>query len=73
MFVTILTGDGNYSVLNRDNRRQPILMQLSQKQKSFSQFVPDFLKCRLNFACFQEKDDLNTRCIFKITDSKKHG
>ena len=71
MFVTILTGDGNYSLLNRDNRRQPILMQLSQKQKSFSQFVSDFLKCRLNFGYFQEKDDFNTWCISKIIDSKK--
>ena len=60
MFVTIFTGDGNCSLLNRDNIRQPILMQLSQKQKSFSRFVPDFFKCRLNFDYFQEKDDPNS-------------
>ena len=33
MFVNILTADGKYSVLNRDNLRQQIEMQLSQKQK----------------------------------------
>ena len=60
MFVTIFTGDGNCSLLNRDNIRQPILMQLSQKEKSFSRFVPDFFKCRLNFDYFQEKDDPNS-------------
>ena len=40
---------GKYSLLNRDNLRQPIQMELSQKQKSFSGFVFEFLKGRLNF------------------------
>ena len=37
MFVDILTADGKYSLL-RDNLRQPIQMQLSQKKKLFSEF-----------------------------------
>ena len=35
MFVNTLTGDANYSPLNIDNLTQPILMQLSTKQKKF--------------------------------------
>ena len=30
-------------------------MELSQKQKTFSEFVSAFLKCRLNFEQFQTK------------------
>ena len=36
MFVKVLTADGKYPLLNRDNLRQPIQMQLSQKRKTFS-------------------------------------
>ena len=32
MFGNILTADDKYSVLNRNNVRHPIPMQLSQKQ-----------------------------------------
>ena len=46
---------GKYSLLNRDNLRQPIQMELSQKQKSFSGFVFEFLKCRLNFEHLKTK------------------
>ena len=44
MFFNILTADDKYSVLNRDSLRQPIQMQLSQKQKTFSQVFSAFLK-----------------------------
>ena len=53
MFVDILTADGNQSLLNRDNLRLPIQIQLSQKEKIFSQFVSSFLEARLNFERFQ--------------------
>ena len=46
---------GKYSLLNRDNLRQPIQMELSQKQKSFSGFVFEFLKDRLNFEHLKTK------------------
>ena len=45
-------------------------MQLSQKQKTFSQFFAGFLKSRLNFEHFEEKDDLHRFCISEITDSE---
>ena len=48
-------------------------MQLSQKQKLFSQFFPAILKSRLNFEHFQEKDDHHSWYIAEITDSEKRG
>ena len=57
MFLNILTGDDKYSLLNRDNLRLPIQMQLSHKQKTFSQYVSEFLKTRLSFKYFQKKDN----------------
>ena len=57
MFVNTLTADDKYSLLNRDNLRQPIRTTLSQKHKGFSQFFLAFSKSNLNFEHFQEKDD----------------
>ena len=56
MFVNSFTCDDKYSLLNRENLKEPIWMQLSQKQKTFSQFVVPSLKSRLNFNNFQKKD-----------------
>ena len=42
LLVNTLTADEMYPVLNRDNLTIPIQMQLSQKQKSFSQFFDTF-------------------------------
>ena len=58
-----------YPVLNRDNLTVPIQMQLSEKEKTFSQLFPAFLKYRLNFKHFEKKDDPNSFCISEITDS----
>ena len=56
MFVNKLTADEKYYLLNRDNLAQPIHMQLSQKQKTFSEFFFAFLKSTLNFEHFPNKD-----------------
>ena len=47
----------NYSLLNRDNLTETIQMQLSQKQKTFSQFLFLCLKSSLNFEHFEKSDD----------------
>ena len=52
-----MTADDKYSLLNRDNLKQPIPTQLSQKQKAFGHFFVPFLKCTLNFEHFQKKND----------------
>ena len=50
-----MTADDKYSLLNRDNLKQPIPTQLSQKQKALSQFLLEFSKCTLNFQHLQKK------------------
>ena len=52
-----MTADDKYSLLNRDNLRQPIWTPLSQKQKTFSQFFLAFSKSTLNFEHVRKKDD----------------
>ena len=42
LFPNTLSADAKYSLLNRDNLTQPIQMQLSRKQKTFSVFFVDF-------------------------------
>ena len=71
LFVTTLTADDKYSLLNRDNLTQPIQILVPQKQKTFSQFLSAFLKTIWNFKHFQTKDDSHSRCISEITDSWK--
>ena len=48
-------------------------MQLSRKQKPFSQSFCAFLKSGLNFENLQKKDDSYSRGISKITESEKQG
>ena len=67
LFPNTLSADGKYSLLNRDNLTQPIQMQLSRKQKTFSEFFCAFLKSSLNFEHFQKKDDSHCWGISEIT------
>ena len=60
MFVNILTADDKYSLLNRHSLKQPIQMQISQKQKRFSEFTSAFLKATLIFGHFLKKDAPNS-------------
>ena len=43
-------------------------MQLSRKQKNFSEFFSAFVKSTLNFEHFQKEDDPN---ISEVTNSEK--
>ena len=49
LFVKTLTVDDKHYLLKRDNLAQPIKIELSQKQKIFSDFFLAFLKSILNF------------------------
>ena len=71
LFLNTLSADGKYSLLNKDNLMQPIQMQVSRKQKTFSEFFSAFLKSSLNFEHFQKKDDSHSWGISEITDSEK--
>ena len=52
---------------------EPIHMQLSQKLKNFSQFFCFISKSRLNFECFQKKDEAHSLFIFEATACEKCG
>ena len=57
LFVKTLTADDKHYLLKRDILAQRIEMQLSQKQKTFSQLFFSFLKSKFNFKQFPKKDD----------------
>ena len=46
-------------------------MQLSRKQKTFSNCFSAFLKSSLNFEHFIKKDDPHSLCISDVTDPEK--
>ena len=49
--------DEKHYLLNRGKLTRPIQVQLSQKQKAFSDFLFAFLKSLLNFKDLVKKDD----------------
>ena len=55
LLVNTLAADDMYPLLNRYNLKIPIQMQLSQKQKTFSEYFLKFLKPRLSFEHFEKK------------------
>ena len=71
-FVNTLTTDEKNSLLNRNNLTQPIQMQLSKKEKSFCQFLSEFIKSITNFKIFDKKDDYGL-FIFGNTYCKRCG
>ena len=68
-FVNTLTVDDKHYMLNRDNLTQPIQIQLSQKQKTFSQFFLKFLKSIIHFKQLGKEDDPHSSCISRNTGS----
>ena len=57
LFVNTLTVDENHYVRNRDNLRELIQIQLSQKQKNFRDVFFAVLKSILNFKHLPKNDD----------------
>ena len=55
LFPNTLREDGKYSLVDRDDLKQPIQMQLSPKQNTFFHFFSLFLKVRFNLENFQKK------------------
>ena len=68
--MNTLAANDKYPVLYGDTLMILIQMQLSQKQRKFSQYFTAFLKSTLNFEYFEQKDDRHRFCISDITDSK---
>ena len=57
LFLNTLTVDDKHYMLNRDNLTEPIQPQLSQKEKTFSEFFFAFLKSILNYKHLPKKVD----------------
>ena len=56
LFFNTLTTDDKHYLHNTDKLTEPIRMQLSQKQKTFSEFFLAFLNYTLNVKNFPKKD-----------------
>ena len=54
LFIHTLSADAKYSLFNRDNLTEPIQIQFSQKQETFSEFFSAFSKSSLNLEHFQK-------------------
>ena len=70
-FVNTLSEDDKYCLLYKDNLLQPLQILLSQKQKTFSEFLSPFLKSTLNFEDFQKKMTLIADVFPKLPSPKK--
>ena len=71
LLVNTLAADEKYPVLNRDNLTIPIQKQLSQKQKTFSQFFVAFLKSTINFKYFEKNMTLIDFVFPKLRTPKR--
>ena len=72
LFPNTLGADAKYSRLTWENLTQPVQMQLSQKPKTFPEFVAAFLKSSLNVEHFQKENDSHSWRISEIRDCEKH-
>ena len=70
LLVNTLDADEKYPLFNRENLTIPVRMELSEKEKTFSQFFAVFLKSRLNSNYFETKIDPHSFCISEFTDSE---
>ena len=57
MFFNILTVNEKHYLRNRENLMEPIQMQLSKQQKTFSEISFGFLNSLLYFKHLPQKDD----------------
>ena len=71
MFLNTLPANDKYYLLNRDNLTQPIQMQLSKKQKTFSQIFSELLKSRLKFERSQKKKKVLIAYVFRKLKTAK--
>ena len=73
LFLKTFTVNDKHYLLNRDNLTQPIQIQLSLKQKIFSEFFLALFKSILNFKHLPKKDDPHSSCISGNSGSEKYG
>ena len=66
LFVDTLSIDDKCSLRNSENLQQPIQMEISKKEKTFSWVFAQFLNFTSNFDYFEKTDDLHIWCICEI-------
>ena len=71
LFVNAWTADDNYSGSNMRSLPQQFQTPLSQKQKTFSGFFIEFLKCAWNLEHFQKNDEYPSLIISEIINAEK--
>ena len=68
-----MTAVDKCSLPNRDNLKQPIHKELSQKLNTFSQFFRACSKSGLNLENFEKKDDPHSFFISEATACENRG
>ena len=68
-----MTTDDKYSRRNMLNFRQQLEALLSQKQKTFSGFFIESLKCALNLEHLEKEDEYSSLVISRIIDFERGG
>ena len=72
LFVNTLTVNDKHYLLNRDNLTRAIQIQLSEKQKIFSEIFFAFLILLLNFKHLPQKNEPHSRYISGNPGSEKY-
>ena len=67
------TADYKYPVLECENLQFPIQMQLSSKEKIFSELFFPLMEPPPNFKHFQKKGDPHSQCLSEINDCLRLG
>ena len=70
LLVNSFSADEEYPILNRDKLTIPIQLQLSEKEKTFSQFLAAFLKSRLIFQDLKKKLTLLAFALLNVRTAK---
>ena len=73
LFVNTLTADIKYSLWYMQNLEQQVQTPLSQKEKTFSKFFIEYLKCTKNLKHFENKEEYPSLIISQIIDSERGG
>ena len=73
LFINTLTAEDKYSRSNMQNLQQRLQAPLSQKEKTFFQFVIAILKCAWDLEYFPKKDEYPSLIISEIIDSERRG
>ena len=68
-----MTTDDKYSRRKMLNFTEKLEAPLPQKQKTFSRFFLEFLKCALNLEHSEKKDVYSSLVISKVIDSERGG